>query len=241
MKNQEQLILCGLYLSKFDEIGYKTLGFSSFMEAFNVLGYALNGKPMNIKNYRDEFDPYFDNNRKGWHKREIREHCKIIFDKYKNLNLQEFSALISSFLIQNYDLKIKIDDFLQTKHEPIKRIATGKAAENYFMQNYVKHFENFALIDTREFGCGFDFKMEFENKFFCVEVKGISQNKGNFLLTQKEFEMAEKFRENYCLFVVKNLQEKPYENLFFNPLQKFDLKQIRQEIIQISYQGAIYE
>lgn len=59
IKNRDKLILCGLFLSKFDTFGLKKLGFSSFTEAFNVLGYALEAKAMNIKNYRDEFDPYF--------------------------------------------------------------------------------------------------------------------------------------------------------------------------------------
>lgn len=239
LKNREKLILCGLFLSKFNEIGYKKLGFSSFTEAFNVLGYALDAKPMNIKNYRDEFDPIFQNPRKGWHKREMREYCRAILDEYQRLNLNDFSALISSFLVRNFELKSKIDSFLQVQTEPIKRVATGRAAENYFIQNFRKYFKDFTLTDTREFGCGFDFKMDFDDEFFCVEVKGISQSSGGFLLTKKEFEMAEKFRQNYCLFVVKNLQIKPCEALFFDPLQKFNLKQIKQEITQISYQGLI--
>ncbi|EAL4540615.1 hypothetical protein DOE89_07025 [Campylobacter upsaliensis] len=49
----------------------------------------------------------------------------------------------------------------------------------------------------------------------CVEVKGLNENKGQFLLTQKEFEMADKLKENYCLFIVRNLKEKPKESLFF--------------------------
>jgi hypothetical protein len=51
-----KLILVGLYLSKYDSLGLKRLGFESFMEAFNVIGYALGSKPASIKNYRDEFD-----------------------------------------------------------------------------------------------------------------------------------------------------------------------------------------
>lgn len=237
IENREKLILCGLFLSKFDKLAYQKLGFKSFSEAFNVLGYALNGKPMNIKNYRDEFDPYFDNNRKGWHNREIRAYCKDVYDKYNKLNLENFSQLISSFLVKDYEIKTKINHFLNIENEPIKRIATGKAAENYFIENYIKHFRKFSLIDTREFGCGFDFKLEYEQQFFCIEVKGISQNSGNILLTQKEFEIANKFQDKYCLFIVKNLQDKPCESLFFNPLQKVNLKQ--KEITQITYQGYI--
>jgi hypothetical protein len=41
---REKLILAGLYLSKYDSLGLKKLGFESFIEAFNVIGYAL-GSP----------------------------------------------------------------------------------------------------------------------------------------------------------------------------------------------------
>lgn len=62
---RRKLILSGLYLSKFDSEGLKSLGFDSFTEAFNVIGYALGSQPASIKNYRDEFDPLFPNRRKG--------------------------------------------------------------------------------------------------------------------------------------------------------------------------------
>ncbi len=58
-------MLAGLYLSKFDALGLKRLGFKSFAEAFNVIGYAVGAPPASIKNYRDEFDPLFPNRRKG--------------------------------------------------------------------------------------------------------------------------------------------------------------------------------
>jgi hypothetical protein len=38
---REKLILTGLYLSKYDLTGIRKLGFESFVEAFNVIGYAL--------------------------------------------------------------------------------------------------------------------------------------------------------------------------------------------------------
>ena len=61
---REKLILAGLYLAKYDEAGLKQLGFNSFVEAFNVIGYGLGARPASIKNYRDEFDSLFPNNRK---------------------------------------------------------------------------------------------------------------------------------------------------------------------------------
>jgi hypothetical protein len=82
---REKLILAGLYFSKYDSVGLKKLGFGSFLEAFNVIGYALGAKPASIKNYRDEFDPLFPNRRKGWHKRPTRDYCLRVFKQYQDL------------------------------------------------------------------------------------------------------------------------------------------------------------
>jgi len=95
---REKRILAGLYLSKYDSLGLKKLGFESFTEAFNVLGYAMGSQPGSIKNYRDEFDPLFPNRRKGWHKRPTREYCLKVFEKYRSLDLESFTGLIKSLL-----------------------------------------------------------------------------------------------------------------------------------------------
>lgn len=74
IKIREKLILTGIYLSKYGDLGLKKLGFRTYAEAYNVVGYALGSRPSSIKNYRDEFDPIFPNSRKGWHKRETRQY-----------------------------------------------------------------------------------------------------------------------------------------------------------------------
>src|SRR6202790_5830661 len=93
---REKLLLVGLYLSKYDSLGLKKLGFESFAEAFNVIGYALGSKPASIKNYRDEFDPFFPNRRKGWHKRQIRAYCHKVLKENKGLDFESFTGLIKS-------------------------------------------------------------------------------------------------------------------------------------------------
>ena len=97
ISNRDKRVLAGLYLSRYDSRGIKQLGFSTFTEAFNVIGYALGSRPLNIKNYRDEFDPKFENGRKGWHKRKIRDYCLKVFQQYENLDFTAFTALIQSF------------------------------------------------------------------------------------------------------------------------------------------------
>lgn len=239
VKNREKLILCGLYLAKFDKLGLERLGFSSFLEAYNVLAYALDGKASNVKNYRDEFDPFFPNPRTGWKDRAMRAHCEEIFKAFKDLNLDEFSDIIFGFLVKNYTLQKEISRLITDKKDKgyLQRIATGKAGEGYFKQNYKRHFGDFHLTDTRELGCGFDFKLENDRQFFCVEVKGLCENKGSFLLSEKEHKVASNLKEKYCLFIVKNLKEKPNELLFFDPILKLNLTQIEQK--SYSYRGLV--
>src|ERR1700733_9225298 len=129
---REKLILAGLYLSKYDSLGLKKLGFESFVEAFNVVGYALGSRPASIKNYRDEFDPLFPNNRKGWHKRPTREYCREIFQRYQHLELSEFTALVKSFFGSDGSALSATEDVEQPDEGQSAfalRLATGLAAE----------------------------------------------------------------------------------------------------------------
>ncbi len=119
---REKQILSGLFLAKFDSLGLNLLGFGSFTEAFNVIGFALAGKPASIKNYRDEFDPLFpDNPRSGWHKRPTRDYCLKVMREYEALDPQIFSALIRSFVDGNDPVSGADQDGGQTGANPPSR------------------------------------------------------------------------------------------------------------------------
>src|SRR5438045_4847209 len=177
---REKLILTGLYLAKYDAAGLKKLGFESFVEAFNVIGYALGQKPASIKNYRDEFDPLFPNRRRGWHKRPTRAYCLKVFEDYKSLDLQTFTDLIKSFA--GYDENAWSE--LQPKREKpdgesnfAKRLITGLAAERYFESSIpsLAEFKNCSFENTTRLGCGYDFRLLrlSGGDFMAVEVKGL--------------------------------------------------------------------
>lgn len=244
MNAKTKSILTGLYLSKYNKEAIYELGFMSFQEAFNVLGFSLGSKPASIKNYRDEFDPLFPNNRKGWHKREIRDYCKNHFDEYKNVGFLEFSDLIKSFFIENYELegfikKIEKKDYSESV---AKRLLTGKAAEEYFKSEYhkIEVFKPYELLDTTQMACGFDFKLSLHSNFYCVEVKGLNSLRGGIQLTEKEFQMAKEMTSKYCLFMVKNFKEKPIHDFIFDPLNsQLVFKEVRKEIIQNTYNASI--
>ncbi|TFF40110.1 protein NO VEIN domain-containing protein [Mucilaginibacter psychrotolerans] len=241
---RDKSILIGLYLSKFDDQALIYLGFKTFNEAFNVFGFALGTKPTSIKNYRDEFDPFFPNLRKGWHKREIRGYCKHFLDGFSDLDFETFTELIKSFVIKNYEVesiieKIEKKDYSETV---AKRLATGIAAEEYFKINYqqVRNFIGFELKDTTNLACGFDFKLSLEIKYYCVEVKGLDTNSGSISMTEKEFLLAQYLKEKYCLFIVKNFNDKPVCQYHFDPLNsRLMFKKNERQTTQINYSTSI--
>jgi hypothetical protein len=222
---REKLILTGLYLSKYDAAGLKQLGLDSFVEAFNVIGYALGQKPASIKNYRDEFDPLFPNKRRGWHKRPTRDYCLKIFSEYKNLDLATFTGLIKSFA--GYDENAWSE--LHPKSEKrdgesqfAKRLITGLAAEHYFESAFPSliEFKDCAIQNTTRLGCGYDFRLQRHTggDFLAVEVKGLREASGSLALTPKEYDVASALASRFFLFVVKNFRESPYHEIYPNPL-----------------------
>jgi len=222
---REKLILAGLFLSKYDSIGLKRLGFESFIEAFNVIGYALGGKPASIKNYRDEFDPLFPNRRKGWHKRPTRDYCLKMFKEYKDVDLETFTGLVKSFVGYDENAWSEVEA-KKTKGESdsffAKRLITGLAAEQYFeaVQPQLPEFKGYTFQNTTRLGCGYDFRLrnETDENFLAVEVKGLKERRGGLSLTPKEHEVAGAMTDRFYLFVVKNFQESPFHEIYQNPL-----------------------
>jgi hypothetical protein len=222
---REKLILVGLYLSKYDRLGLQRLGFGSFTEAFNVIGYAMGSRPASIKNYRDEFDPLFPNRRKGWHKRPLRRYCLKVFEEYKSLDLESFAGLVKSFVGYDENAWSEVqdkEDEEESESQFAKRLITGLAAEKYFqsIHHNLSEFEGYALENTTRLGCGYDFRLRKNpgGDFLAVEVKGLKERTGNLSLTPKEHELATALRDRFFLFVVKNFQESPFHEIFSNPL-----------------------
>jgi hypothetical protein len=242
--NRDKAILIGLYLSKFDEDALNELGFDGINQAFNALGYSIGVKPASIKNYRDEFDPYFPNPRKGWHKRTLRDYCKKYLDNFSALNFGDFTDLVKSFVIQNYEIEKIIEkvEKIDRSESVAKRLITGKSAEEYFKINYltVNCFKNYELNDTTNLACGFDFKLSQNTNFYCVEVKGLNLSTGSIAMTEKEFYVANELKQKYCLFIVMNFAEKPNHQYFFDPLNSgLTFKKTERKVTQINYSTSI--
>lgn len=244
---RERLILAGLYLAKYDSLGLKRLGFDSFTEAFNVIGFAMGSQPASIKNYRDEFDPLFPNRRKGWHKRPTRGYCFRVYEKYKGLDLETFTGLIKSFVGFDENVWSEIqteEDQEESESYFAKRLITGLAAEQYFVavQRSLPEFGNYVAEDTTRLGCGYDFRLRTEARedFLAVEVKGLRERVGSLSLTPKEHAVATALRDRFFLFVVKNFHESPFHEIYQNPLScKLQFRRSERVIVQTSWLAAV--
>jgi len=244
---REKSILTGMYLSKFDQRGLKELGFKSFREARNIIGYALGSSPESIKNYRDEFDPLFPNPRKGWHKRPTRKNCLKVFEEYKDLDLASFANLVRSFV--GYDVNVssglepELDDAGESAFA--RRLATGLAAEQYFISvsSDLSEFQGYLRENTTMYGCGYDFRFSRErtdNEFLAVEVKGLMESAGGLTMTRREHEAAEALRDRYYLFVVRNFQRSPTHQMFQDPLSGTLLfRKSERMILQVSWLTSV--
>ena len=242
---REKPILAGLYLSKFDSDGLRALGFDSFVEAFNVIGSALGVRPASIKNYRDEFDPLFPNSRKGWHKRPTRDYCKVVYDAFGGLDLEDFTNLLKRVIYREHDLGVLIEEVERKQGDArsfAKRLITGQAAEQYFKSKYkeIDLFRDFDLEDTTQLGCGFDFKLFSPSVFYGIEVKGLSEPNGSIALTNKEHSVASILKDRFFLFVVKNFKESPFHDIYRNPLSG-SLQFTRKErvVVQVAWLATV--
>lgn len=244
---RERLILAGLYLAKYDSRGLERLGFEGFSEAFNVLAYSAGARPASIKNYRDEFDPLFPNERKGWHKRPLRTHCREVLEKYGDLEFENFSALMTSVFgpapprLPKEQAAAPDSD---SEGSFGKRLTTGIAAERYFERVFasIQTFQGYACENTTMEGCGFDFRLRSGGnpQFLAVEVKGLRGMTGCVSLTSKEHEMASALQDRFFLFVAKNFQHSPCHDLIRNPLESgLEFRKIERVQIQVSWNTSV--
>ena len=245
ISKRDRAVLIGLFLSRFDKQALDCFGFTGFRQAYNVMGLAVGFIPKSIQNYRDEFDPYFPNDRRGWRNRKLRDYCKAYMEMTAGLSFEEFRSVINYFLEGGVldETDIVAERKKVSRVFTANRLITGKAAEEYFVQNYtnIEVFHDYDLLNTTQMGCGFDFKLSLHDKHYYVEVKGINEKIGSVLMTEKEHEMAEDLRDLYCLFIVSNFKENPEHRYFFNPLYSklLDIKRQEQVITRISYSAKI--
>lgn len=238
--NYEILNLIGYGLSKFDnefikQFGYKTK--TSFFNYFVEIGLAETSSV--IKNRMDLFDPFFENNRKGWwQKGDSYIHRKTLIDNlFGNENVHEYSNIVKLYMKEKFKLDdtfIKVKPIVNSRFKKLQE--TGLEAELYFLNNYnsIEIFKDGLIEDARLYGDGYDFQVEVNNSSYLAEIKGIRGKKGRFRLTENEYEKAKKYKNDYIITLVLNLDELPSFLTIENPIKnlKFDKKLIKSKEVK---------
>jgi len=230
-ENYEILNLLGYGLSKFNddfinEFGYKTK--LSFFNYFVEIGIVETGSV--VKNRMDLFDPFFPNNgRKGWwQKGDAYIHRKYLIDSlFGNENVKGYADIVKLYLKENYKIKeifIEVKPIVKSRFKKLQE--TGLEAELYFMNNFksIDLYKNGTLEDARLFGDGYDFQINVNESSYLAEIKGIREKKGRFRLTEKEYNMALEYKNNYVISLVLNLNDLPTFLSIENPVKNLKFK-----------------
>lgn len=239
-------IIVAFYLSKYGKQGLKNLGFKNDEDAFETTAKVLAIKKNYVKFRRDEFDPIHPW-RKGWQRPMDNRIIKSI-EALQDLEEPDLRDIVQGILHdENYrkseDVKQITSLFSEDKKGEVAigkfvlRAPTGKAAEEFFMNHYSenKFPVDGRLIDCRDFGVGYDFRIEKADKKTFVEVKGLSNFSGGVLFTSKEWSVAKNEGDNYFLCVISNLSEQPQIVFIQNPFEKLKPKRNIYTTIQISW------
>lgn len=101
--------IAGLYLAKFNEDALTELGCKTWDEVYIKIGHILGYKKRTIRNKRDYFDTFFNNERQGWHKEQPYKTVREVFAEYGNYDFRRFSEIVH---------KILNNDFLFSVYDP---------------------------------------------------------------------------------------------------------------------------
>lgn len=249
--NNQKALIFAYYLSKFDLLALSELGFKTWNAAYEYTSSLWDIKSTTIKNMRDEFDPIMDNLRAGWYQKPLSRSRALIHTQYRDIPLDSFTLLIKNILypdsLNKYtefetDIVNSESDFDLSENSTsysIQRTFTGLAAEEIFIQKHssgeIGH--NGILTDTRNHGCGYDFREETLNEIHCYEVKGRFEECGGILMTEKEWAVAKEMQNNYHLVLVSNISSPGDESIaiYPNPAEILNAKLNVRKVIQTSW------
>lgn len=241
-ENYEILNLIGYGLAKFNDEFVQTLGYPTKQALYEaVVESGIAQTVGTVKNRQDLFDPFFDNDRKGWwQKGDAYLHRKKFIDAlFGDYDVPAFSSLVKLSIESKLDSVIlrgsEAPPIVKSKFKQLQ--TTGLEAELYFLDNFgeVDLFTNGLLEDARLFGDGYDFQIQVGQRFFLAEVKGVRSSYGSIRLTDKEHSCAVENKENYSLVVVSSLDDVPKMTPVINPVKNLALEKNSRVSKQISY------
>ena len=243
-ENYEVLNLIGYGLAKFDNRFIEFFGFKTKANFYQyIVQIGIAETVGTVKNRQDLFDPFFENNRRGWwQKGDSYIHRKIFIDSlFGSLDASAYADIVKLYIKNNaisdklVSEELSISPIVKSKFKQLQ--LTGQEAETFFISNYEKidSFASGVLEDARMFGDGYDFQIEVKNHFFLTEVKGLRTNYGSIRMTKNEFNKAQEYSDDYALIVISNLDEYPQMNVIFNPVTHINLTPKKITSTQLNY------
>jgi hypothetical protein len=240
-------LVVAYYLSKFDKDAYSSLGYSVYNQAHQEIGQRLGVKANTIKNMRDEFDAIHDNPRAGWYQREMRPSRKKVVEAFQDLTESELQEIVLEILnkpefaeSEEYQDLVSVLETAEktTEKRPYDfRGVTGRRAEEIFIEHHGKTGEPQPgkLHDTRDLGCGYDFRIEHIVREYYVEVKGLNSERGGLSFTDKEWKTAQMTQDQYFLALVRNVYTTPAIHFIQNPTLVLSAQKIIFTTVQIRW------
>lgn len=233
------------YLSRFNEEGLQNLNYTTWNEAFTDIANRLNVNIHSVKNWRDEFNP-IHGHRAGWYQRPMSPSRVRVVKALEQLNEPELRGLVLDILSgqikkDQENLNELVNAVSEEKSNRnsqfILRGPTGRKAEEFFKEYHAVHSKPVKgeLVDTRDIGCGYDFEIKNTKKTCYIEVKGLANETGGVLFTNKEWETAIRLKDNYILALVNNVNQHPTIQFISSPAEKLQPKMNIVSTIQIQW------
>jgi hypothetical protein len=260
-ENYDILNLIGYGLSKFNMDFVQMYGFNTKTAFYKyIVSIGIAQTTGTVKNRQDRFDGMDpESSRKGWWQDGGRTDYKFRKDYiesfFGNLGVEDFVNVVKMSIAKNVtsnNLNDKVPTNLQKNEDavvtsPLIRSCfkqmqeTGREAEYFFLNNYmtIDTFTNAKIEDARLFGDGYDFQLSLPKQYYLAEIKGLRTDKGNIRLTEKEYNKACEYKNDYVLVIVKNLIEMPKFISVFNPVKNIELEKCKMTSEQIFFRASI--
>lgn len=217
-----ETVIVGYALSRLDKQLLREIGWTSFRDAYLAVEKEFDEKWKSVKGIRDEFDPYFDNGRRGWFQHPLRKPLVAVLHEFENVS---DAALVETVRrIMSRDIS-PLKEVLESISDPptrasgvAERLLTGRLAEEFFMKSCkaIVDVTPSKLVDMRLSGRGYDFSIStFPD--VAIEVKGLKTSRGDILFTDREWSEARLRGADYWLVVVGCLPDAPRALLVPDP------------------------
>lgn len=217
-----EAIVVGYALSRLGKTLFSEFGWKTWNEAFAAASRVLDEGHSSIRLLRDEFDPFFDNGRKGWWDRAPHPSRVAVMHEFEEVS---DAALIETvrriFAHDVAPLQPVFDAVLKPQSRVAgvaERLLTGRLAEEFFIRSCraIIDVAPSNLVDMRQSARGFDFQVS-SLPGVAIEVKGLKKMRGDVLFTDREWTEARFRSRDYWLVVVGCVREAPRARVTRDP------------------------